>query len=356
MANLYTKTGDKGTTGLVGGNRVSKSDPRVNCYGIVDETTSMLGLAYSFAKNEYIRECIHSIQNKLFTLGAELASDEKGMKRLGDNVLHEEDVKALEKIVDFCTETTGKQTAFVVPGVNQCSAALHVARTMIRRAERAIIAAQDTMPVREIVLSYVNRLSDAIYALARLEETEVETKDLRDQIEAIIKSELGIADTAKADACDAATDGAVSCRGDFKFSLDIARELACAAEAKSREINVPVVFTAVDNGGNVMLLHRMDGSLQGSIDISMNKAYTANAFKMSTKDLSQHAQPGGSLYGIQQTNNGKVVIFGGGYPLVYHGEVVGAVGVSGGTEDEDMTVAKAAVQAFDDIKANWKLV
>ncbi len=338
---------------------MSKSDPRVNCYGIVDETTSMLGLAYAFTKNEYIRESIHKIQEKLFVLGAELASDEKGMKRLGDNILHDEDIKALEEIVDYCTESTGKQTCFVVPGVDESSSALHVARTMIRRAERAIIAAQDTMPVRETVLQYVNRLSDAIYALARLEETEVEQNELRKKIEDIIKEELGIAAVSEAPAAE--SDGVqevkpVSYRGHFKFNLEIAKKLAAAAEEKSKEIGVPVVFTAVDDGGNPIILHRMEGSLQGSIDVSMNKAYTANAFKLSTDVLGKLAQPGESLYGIQNTNGGRVVLFGGGYPLVYHGRVLGAVGVSGGTVDEDMCIAQAAVKAYEDIVAKWQLV
>lgn len=186
MANLYTKTGDKGTTGLVGGNRISKCDPRVCCYGTVDEAISMLGLAYASSDNEYVRKTVHAIQEKLFTLGAELASDEKGLAMLGDRVLQMEDVVALEHIVDYCTETTGKMTCFVIPGANQASAALHVARTIIRRAEREIIAARDYIKPREIVQVYVNRLSDAIYALARFEETKVEEAELVEQVTRIV--------------------------------------------------------------------------------------------------------------------------------------------------------------------------
>ena len=193
MANLYTKTGDKGTTGLVGGNRVSKCDPRVNCYGAIDEANSMLGLAYSFSENRYVRENIQSIQQKLFTLGAELASDEKGLAILGDRVLHEEDITALEQMVDHITEIIGKMTCFVVPGVNQPSAALHVARTIIRRAEREMIAAQPQTGFRDLVMRYVNRLSDAIYALARLEEVEAEKEKgaLRQIVEQVVREKLG---------------------------------------------------------------------------------------------------------------------------------------------------------------------
>lgn len=126
MANLYTKTGDKGQTSLVGGSRVSKSSLRVECYGTIDEANSMLGLAYAQTDREYIRTTVHRIQGRLFSLGAELASDEQGAAGLTGKI-SEEDVAFLEGVVDKCTETTGKQTHFVIPGVDPASAALHVA-------------------------------------------------------------------------------------------------------------------------------------------------------------------------------------------------------------------------------------
>ncbi len=323
---------------MVGGSRVSKTDLRVHCYGQIDETQAMLGLAYSLSKNEYVRTTVHTIQDKLFTVGAELASDEKGLKYLGDRVVHDEDVQYLEKVVDFCTETTGKQRGFVIPGVNQASAALHVARTIARRAERQILALKKTVDVRDELLRYVNRMSDAIYALARLEETEVEQKELVEKIKDIILEKIG-SDNAAAPAAPA---GKVSA-----FNLDAARVLAAAAEKKAKEMGVPVVFSCVDNGGNTMLIHRMDDSFQGSIDISLNKAYTANAFHAPTDALGRESQPGGSLYGLNITNNGRVVVFGGGFPLKLNGRFVGAVGVSGGTADEDMAIAGAAVAEWE---------
>ena len=167
MANLYTKTGDKGQTSLVGGSRVSKSSLRVECYGTIDEANSMLGLAYAQTDREYIRTTVHRIQGRLFALGAELASDEQGAAGLTGKI-SEEDVAFLEG-VDKCTETTGKQTHFVIPGVDPASAALHVARTIVRRAERHVVALAEHEPVREVLARYINRLSDAVYALARLQ-------------------------------------------------------------------------------------------------------------------------------------------------------------------------------------------
>ena len=147
MANLYTKTGDKGQTSLVGGSRVSKSSLRVECYGTIDEANSMLGLAYAQTDREYIRTTVHRIQGRLFALGAELASDEQGAAGLTGKI-SEEDVAFMEGVVDKCTETTGKQTHFVIPGVDPASAALHVARTIVRRAERHVVALAEHEPVR----------------------------------------------------------------------------------------------------------------------------------------------------------------------------------------------------------------
>ncbi len=171
MANLYTKTGDKGQTSLIGGTRVSKSDLRIACCGTIDEANSMLGFAKSLSGQEYVRQTVHKIQGKLFSLGAELACDDKAKADLKWK-LEEEDLAFLEEVADHCTEISGEQTGFVIPGVNQASGALHVARTIVRRAERIMIRLSEAgVPPRELVMCYVNRLSDAVYALARVEET-----------------------------------------------------------------------------------------------------------------------------------------------------------------------------------------
>lgn len=328
MANLYTKTGDKGETGLVGGSRVSKASPRVDCYGTIDEANSMLGIAYAQTAHPYIRETIHRIQGRLFALGAELASDEKGLAKLSQRI-SDKDVMYLEEIVDTCTETTGRQTAFVIPGADPSSSALHAARTIVRRAERAMVRARATDPMEEVLFQYVNRLSDAIYALARLAETEVQKQELQGKVEAVVKEKLR-------------RSGVYT----QPFTLETIQKMARRAEEKAAELKVPIVFSAVDEGGNLILLHRMEGALLASVDIAMNKAYTASAFKMPTDELGRAACPGGPLYGVQNTGNGRVVIFGGGFPYRVHGRVAGAIGVSGGTVEEDMLIAGAALEWF----------
>lgn len=328
MANLYTKTGDKGQTSLVGGSRVSKASQRVECYGTIDEANSMLGLAYAQTQRPYIRESVHAIQGRLFSLGAELASDEEGLKKL-THTIGEEDVAFLERIVDTCTETTGKQTHFVIPGVNPASAALHVARTIVRRAERNIIALSETDPVREVLHRYVNRLSDAVYAMARLEEDLQQQDELREKVTELVRETLAERQKPPVE--------------QPPFSLENLQRMAERAREKAEAMGVPVVFAAVDSGGNLMLLHRMEGALLGSVDVATGKAYTANAFKMPTDELGAVSQPGGPLYSIHATNLGKVVLFGGGFPYVTDGQVVGGIGVSGGSVEEDMAIAQYAL-------------
>ncbi|WP_270940029.1 GlcG/HbpS family heme-binding protein [Romboutsia lituseburensis] len=134
---------------------------------------------------------------------------------------------------------------------------------------------------------------------------------------------------------------------EFKeLSLEIVKVMAKAAEEKALEINVPVVISAVDKGANLMLMHRMEDAFVTSIDISINKAFTSACLKQGTHEIVDAVQPGASLYGLQLTNNARIVPFGGGLPIIVDGSVVGAVGVSGGTVEEDMLIAQAAVDAF----------
>lgn len=325
MANLYTRTGDKGQTSLVGGSRVSKASPRVECYGTIDEANSMLGLACAQAQRDYIRKTIRTIQGRLFSVGAELASDAEGAAKL-KSLIGEEDVAFLEKVVDTCTETTGKQTHFVIPGVDPASAALHVARTIVRRAERHMVALAEQEPIREVLCRYVNRLSDAVYALARLQE-DLEMEDqLRRKVTEQVRKKLSEYPEESA-----------------PFCLETLQKMADRARKRAEELGVPIVFSAVDSGGNLVLLHRMEGALLGSVEVSAGKAYTANAFRMATHELGKASRPEGPLYSIENSAPGKIVLFGGGFPYLADGRVVGGVGVSGGTVEQDMEIARYAM-------------
>ncbi|UJF27831.1 cob(I)yrinic acid a,c-diamide adenosyltransferase [Planococcus sp. 107-1] len=166
---IYTKTGDKGTTSLVYGTRVAKNDALVEAYGTCDEANSMIGLAIGHMNNEFFEEkeqlesIFHEIQTTLFHVGAELATP------AGKEVkwkLKEEDITKLEQWIDQYDAEVPALKNFILPGGHPTGAALHVARTVVRRAERAAISIGDS--VSPNVLAYLNRLSDFLFVAARL--------------------------------------------------------------------------------------------------------------------------------------------------------------------------------------------
>src|SRR4051812_21963213 len=130
------------------------------------------------------------------------------------------------------------------------------------------------------------------------------------------------------------------------ITLAEARRIIAAAEKKAEEIKQPMNIAIADAGGNLVSHVRMDKAWLGSIDISIKKAFTSRAFDIATKDLATHSQSGGQFFGINASNDGKIMIFAGGIPLKKNGTVVGAIGVSGGSGEQDHSVAEAGVAAF----------
>ncbi len=132
----------------------------------------------------------------------------------------------------------------------------------------------------------------------------------------------------------------------ISVSLEDAQRVIAAGRAKAHEIGSPSNVAMVDAGGNLVSHIRMDNAWVGSVDISINKAFTARAFDIATKNLGENAQPGKQFYGIHGSNHGRVMIFAGGIPLSQNGQVVGAVGVSGGSGEQDQMIAEAAAAAL----------
>ncbi len=174
ITRVYTRTGDKGTTALVGGKRVPKDSPRIAAYGAIDELNAVLGLARVFneerlaegEKQRWLDEVFRRLQNQLFDLGSELATPVdavyEGMFRIGDA-----EVKELEALMDRCQKDLEPLRSFILPGGGRISGFLHQCRTVCRRAEREILALSRVEPIGEGVLPYVNRLSDLFFVLSR---------------------------------------------------------------------------------------------------------------------------------------------------------------------------------------------
>lgn len=314
---IYTKAGDKGQTSLLGGAKTSKSDPRVWSYGTIDEVNSSLGFARIKVCSQEIKDIILKIQKTLFEAGAELAST--GTDSYTARIL-EEDVVYLENTIDSLYKEIPKINCFIVPGGTEASAALDMARTKIRTAERYIVELSESYKINEALLKYVNRLSDALYTLARYEDYMNVKVTVKERIRMLMGN---------------------------KMNRELGEHLVKGCIKKAEGIGVPMVICIADNSGNPVVFERMDGALLVSIEVALGKAYTAAAFRLATSELYDMSKPEGSLYGINSLN--RIITFGGGYPLVSGGEVIGAIGVSGGTVEEDMEVASFGVNMFKEM-------
>jgi cob(I)alamin adenosyltransferase len=163
---IYTKTGDKGQTTLIGGTRVPKYDLRIDAYGTVDELNAYIGLLRDFDIDDHSRSILLEIQDRLFTLESSLAHDGRPLAHALPQ-LHPEDVELLEKEIDRMNETLPELTAFILPGGHVTVSNCHIARTVCRRAERLTIRMNEQYPVDPLNIRYLNRLSDYLFVLAR---------------------------------------------------------------------------------------------------------------------------------------------------------------------------------------------
>ena len=167
--NIYTKTGDKGQTSLYDGSRIDKDSIRVDSYGTIDELNSYIGLCMHYV-SEYTRNVLFNIQRDLFYIGAELAT--KNTDKL-KKVVIEEDIINLEHIIDKYMGKSKGLDSFIIPGTSLASAHLHIARTICRRAERIIISLNKMENINPLLIKYINRLSDTLYAIARYSEEKL---------------------------------------------------------------------------------------------------------------------------------------------------------------------------------------
>ena len=170
---IYTKTGDQGKTGLIGGTRVEKHHIRISCYGTLDELNSWVGMLRDQKISETYRMELFKIQNDLFSLGSKLATDpeketmKSGKERVPIKTIIEEDIVALEMAIDAMNHVLPPMTHFILPGGHPIVSTCHIARTVCRRVERMMTSLNEVEPLDPTFLSYINRLSDYLFVLAR---------------------------------------------------------------------------------------------------------------------------------------------------------------------------------------------
>lgn len=331
-SKVYTRGGDAGQTSLLGGVRVDKDDLRIEVYGTMDEGTSTLGLARATTKYDDLCRHIIDLQGELIPIMSEAAfvSGGKALKFELPRVQPSQ-VERLERLIDQYNEEWIQTGQFVRPGGSPASAALDMARAIFRRAERRLVSLNRQEAVNPHLIKYINRLSDLLYVLARIDEQ----RSLIETITRNLPAELHTAVSPNGRQGDP----------DMELTLQACDRLVEAGMQKAQEIGVPMVLAVVDQNGDVIEARRMDDALIVSVTLAPHKAYTAATVRLPTHELAKVAQPGQSLYGID-VNLPKITLVGGGLPLRKDGKVVGAVGVSGGSVEQDVAVAQAMVAAY----------
>ncbi len=169
---IYTKTGDKGETGLFGGERVKKNSLRIEAYGTVDELNSFIGLAFTEVKDNELRNILLKIQNELFVVGSDLATPENEKnKNLKIKRVPDEFYIDVEKVIDEYENKLEPLKNFILPGGSKCAALLHVSRTVCRRAERIVVELNSRENINKNIIIFLNRLSDLLFVIARYENS-----------------------------------------------------------------------------------------------------------------------------------------------------------------------------------------
>lgn len=310
---IYTRTGDAGTTALFTGQRVSKTHPRVEAYGTLDELNAALSLCVCAAKNPQHRQLLENIQLQLFWFSAELASESE-QPAPEQRYISSEEIAALEAAIDTAMGRVPPLRSFILPGRSEAASRLHFARTLARRAERRLVELSTEIAVRHVLMRYINRLSDCLYALARAEDHDAHQNDI---IQKVAERYLAAIRTS-------ATREPV-----MSLSFQELHQLTRAAVTRAEELQVPVVISIVDANGTQTVTWRMPDALLVSSELAPKKAWTAVAMKTATHELTSAVQPGAALYGLESHMQGKVVTFGGGYALWREGLLLGGLGISG---------------------------
>ncbi len=317
--HVYTRFGDAGQTRLLGRAVVSKDHPRVAVYGTLDEATSALGLARATTRYDDLLDVILDLQGELTQVMSLLATPPGTDPPVPP--LTGAQIRRLEGQIDRFEAELLATGFFVRPGGSQASAALHLARTIVRRAERELVALSRAESVDPLLMQYLNRLSDLLYVMARVDEQR--------EIRRLVVSALQSGAPAQA-------GGALN--------LAQCDKMIEAGIRRAQEIGVPMVLAVVDAGGNLLELRRMDNALLVSTTLAPRKAYTAVALRMPTSRLAELAQPGAPLFGID-VSTPDLTLVGGGLPVISGGMVIGGVGVSGGSVEQDTDVAQAMLAA-----------
>lgn len=313
--NLSARKGDTGFASTATRKMIPKDSPVFSLIGSLEELNSALGAARLRVRPD-VGRIVRSLQQDVLAFRTELSGGPKFATR--------EKVAEMEKSIDMILRSV-PDAPEEIPGDSEAGAGFAMARAVARRAERWMVSCKDTGGIGRDTLAWGNRLSEFIGAISRL-----------------------AAANAPAPRSPLAAPDAPALPPDGESFLEKGLWLCRSVVARAAGMPLPVVTAVCDAGGNTVAVLRADGAFLASVDIAENKAFTSVSLKMPTEDLEKLAAPGGPLYGIQNTNGGRIVIFGGGVPLTVHGTLAGGFGVSGGTAEQDTGLGRYAGKIFSE--------
>ena len=344
--SVYTKRGDRGITDMARTKNVSKSDDRIQLVGAIDELNSHIGLVKCMLKWEETVKMLSSIQDNLDLIAAGVEDPYSK-----DFKVNEEIVDNLEKETDRLEELCGQQAGKKVSGQNRTAAEINVTRAVARRTERCLAQVAVKFGADTESKKYLNRLSDYLSLLAKYvelsdalgltEDQNVEKQKVKTQ-NTISEISNGIDEKVVREVL--AQMGIQS-----RITLKKAKALIEKIEEESIRRGMNSVIAICGPEGNPIAVHVMDGAYLVSYDVAVKKAYTSVAVKMSTRELGELAGPGGTFYGVDTLESGKIAIFGGGVPLKCGNTIIGGLGISGGTSEEDHSLAEYGLTVLGDI-------
>lgn len=359
---ITTKNGDGGMTGLVKSKNVPKADERIHLLGNIDELTSHLGLVKSLMPQQEVKDMLEHIQNTLMTVMASVA-DPHNLKYH----LSQDEVKNLEEEMAWLEGRFFMPKGWILPGRNPVSAQVDIARTIARRAERHMSAVAVKFGADRVAKQYLNRLSDCLFILARYADTvlpgtaEQQPAGLQAAVPALAADSSNTAagtpgqeKTAGGNGMDLSSEAIIQevlkrVQRPEKISLSAARRLIEKVEEYAKTQGLAAVIAVCGPDGNPIAVNVMDGAFLVSFDVALKKAYTSASVKMSTAELGKLVQPGATFQGLDKMEGDKMVFFGGGVPLSAKGQLIGALGVSGGTGEEDDRIAQYGLGVLEEV-------
>jgi len=338
---LYTGNGDSGFSTLSSGIKISKADERFEVLGSIDELVS-------FIANCRVIVVCPKLNGKLETIQKVLSSIASAITYTGkkEYLPTAKDLQFLEEQIDKTQGSFEMPTDFSLSGKCELSCRLDLARTVCRRLERTISALDKKYGVDGTVKKYVNRLSDLLFVYARRIDYDFENGNLSG-----ISSEASISSKTQTSVSTEEIYREVLKRVGFgkQLTLETAQKLAKKVREKASEIGLNAVIAIANSQGRPILVEVMDDAFLVSFDVAIKKAYTSSAVKMSTAQLAKEVKEGGSLKGLETETS--LIYLGGGEPLKAGWEVIGAIGVSGGTADQDSFLAEYGAKVFAEINA-----